>query len=150
MDSNAVLGPVDPQIGDAPAASILKVLEVKKPEDIDDATIIMADIAAKARVQVQAFVAQILMKHHSKDQADALATALSEGRWTHDYPITAQMAREFGLNITTSMPMTVYQLMELYPQANTRRPSVLYVPTPGAIEQPKGGATEAPPKGAAK
>src|SRR4029078_6682618 len=49
MDSNAVLGPVDPQIGDAPAASILKVLEVKKPEDIADATIIMADMAATAR-----------------------------------------------------------------------------------------------------
>src|SRR3989440_3317671 len=52
MDSNAVLGPVDPQIGDAPAASILKVLQVKKPEDIDDSTIILADIAAKARAQV--------------------------------------------------------------------------------------------------
>ena len=31
MDPNAVLGPVDPQIGDMPAASILQVLEIKGP-----------------------------------------------------------------------------------------------------------------------
>lgn len=30
MDENAVLGPVDPQLGQYPAASIVKVLE-KKP-----------------------------------------------------------------------------------------------------------------------
>jgi ClpP class serine protease len=31
MDPNAVLGPVDPQIGDMRAASILRVVELKKP-----------------------------------------------------------------------------------------------------------------------
>ena len=34
MDPNAVLGPVDPQIGDMPAASIIKLLSLKKPEEI--------------------------------------------------------------------------------------------------------------------
>src|ERR1700716_1868642 len=32
MDPNAVLGPVDPQLGQQPAASVLKVLEQKKFE----------------------------------------------------------------------------------------------------------------------
>src|SRR6202795_4994163 len=36
MDSNAVLGPVDPQIGDMPAASIVKLLEFKKPSQVGD------------------------------------------------------------------------------------------------------------------
>src|SRR5213079_3360270 len=31
MDENAVLGPLDPQIGDMPAASIVKILDFKKP-----------------------------------------------------------------------------------------------------------------------
>ena len=141
MDANAVLGPVDPQIGDAPAASILRVLEVKKPEDIDDATIILADIASKARVQVATFVAQLLTKHFPAERATSLAVSLSEGRWTHDFPIPVQMARQLGLPVTTNMPLMVYQLMELYPQANTQRPSVIYVPTPNAQEKPKGQST---------
>src|SRR5438067_8821404 len=48
MDPNAVLGPVDPQLGQSPAASILSVLERKKPEDIEDRTLILADVSRKA------------------------------------------------------------------------------------------------------
>ncbi len=150
MDANAVLGPVDPQIGDAPAASILRVLEVKKPEDIDDATIILADIAAKAQHQVATFVAQVLTKRLPLDQATKLAVALSEGRWTHDFPIPVQMAREMGLPVTTNMPLMVYQLMDLYPQAGAQRPSVVYVPTPSVAEKAKGQSTIPPPPAPAK
>src|SRR5580765_1396114 len=56
LDPNAVLGPVDPQIGQSPAASVLTVLERKKPEDIDDQTLIQADISRKAITQVRRFV----------------------------------------------------------------------------------------------
>jgi ClpP class serine protease len=140
MDSNAVLGPVDPQIGGAPAASILKVLEVKKPENIDDATIVLADVAAKAQAQVAAFVAEVLTKHFSPERSKALATPLTEGRWTHDFSISAAMARELGLKVNTDMPRKVYQLMELYPQAGAMRPSVVYVPTRNAETPPQGQA----------
>ena len=47
MDENAVLGPVDPQIGHYPAASILSVLSRKDINKIDDETLILADIARK-------------------------------------------------------------------------------------------------------
>jgi ClpP class serine protease len=128
MDSNAVLGPVDPQIGDMPAASILKVLELKRPGEVRDETLMLADVAAKARLQVAAFVMDLLLKRFPKDKAAALATVLSEGRWTHDFPITVEAARQLGLIVTTSMPGRVYELMDLYPQAGTGRPSVLYTP----------------------
>jgi len=128
MDPNAVLGPVDPQVGDMPAASIVKVLTLKRPESIDDETLILADVAAKARVQVSAFVAEVLVKHMPRPRALALATELSDGRWTHDYPITVEMARSLGLTVATEMPRTVYDLMDLYPQGGRGRPSVLYVP----------------------
>ena len=144
MDSNAVLGPVDPQIGGAPAASILKVLEVKKPEDINDATIVLADVAAKARAQVSAFVTEILSKHFPPDRSQELATTLTEGRWTHDFSISAGMARELGFKVNTEMPRKVYQLMDLYPQASAMRPSVVYVPTRSA-ETPQGQTPMAPP-----
>ena len=128
MDPNAVLGPVDPQIAGVPAGSILRVLELKKPDRIDDQTIMMADIAAKARIQVASFIAEILFKHMPKEKATELAVALSEGRWTHDFPITAQLAQQLGLPVTTNMPVIVYALMDLYPQSTTQRPSVIYIP----------------------
>jgi ClpP class serine protease len=136
MDPNAVLGPVDPQIGDMPAASIVKLLSLKKTEDISDEMLILADMSAKARVQVGVFVMEVLLKHLPKDKAVALATIMTEGRWTHDFPITVEMARGLGLPISTGMPRTVYDLMDLYPQGGRGRPSVLYVPLrPGMPER---------------
>jgi ClpP class serine protease len=147
MDSNAVLGPVDPQIGDMPAASILKVLEFKKPSQVSDEVLILADIAAKLRLQVVSFVAELLLKRLTKDKAVELATVLSEGRWTHDFPITVEGARQLGLPVSTDMPQRVYELMDLYPQAGTGRPSVLYVPlrrTPGQQRETPKSLPEAP------
>src|SRR5207244_4408548 len=56
MDENAVLGPVDPQVGQWPAASILSVAERKPIERTDDETLILADIARKAQEQGKEFV----------------------------------------------------------------------------------------------
>ena len=128
MDPNAVLGPVDPQIGGLPAASILKLVELKKPAQVSDEMLVLADMAAKARLQVAAFVAEVLLKHHPKERAAALALVLSEGRWTHDFPITVQAARQLGIPVSVNMPPIIYELMDLYPQGRAGRPSVLYVP----------------------
>jgi len=128
MDANAVLGPVDPQIGDMPAASIVKAVAIKGPRNVSDEMLILADIAQKARVQVATFVIQVLLKHMPEKQALQVATVLSEGRWTHDFPITVQAARLLGLKVSTEMPRAVYDLMDLYPQGGGIRPSVWYVP----------------------
>src|SRR2546427_2874375 len=101
MDANAVLGPVDPQIGEMPAASILQVLKLKQANRINDETLVLADMAAKSRLQVASFVAELLLKHLPKDKAVTLAKILTEGRWTHDFPITVQLARELGLSLST-------------------------------------------------
>jgi ClpP class serine protease len=147
MDPNAVLGPVDPQIGDLPAASILKLVELKPKAQIGDEMLILADVAAKARVQVASFVAEVLLKHLPREKAMALAVTLSEGRWTHDFPITVEGARELGLQVSTDMPPVLYELMDLYPQAAARRPSVLYVPLrrppAGPVSLPAGSAAGA-------
>ena len=140
MDANAVLGPVDPQLGDMPAASIVRVVEIKGPQRVGDEFLMLADMAQKARVQVATFVAQVLGKHMDEKQSIQVATILTEGRWTHDYPITVQAARQLGLKVSTDMPLMVYGLMELYPQGGGIRPSVWYVPlrrTPGAPGGPQ-------------
>jgi hypothetical protein len=56
--------------------------------------------------------------------------ALTEGRWTHDYPITLPQAQRPGLPAGRSFPAEVYALMELYPQPHQARPSVQFVPAP--------------------
>jgi ClpP class serine protease len=142
MDPNAVLGPVDPQIGDMPAASIIRAVEIKGAKNVQDETLILADIALKARGQVGAFVAQVLLKHMPAKQATQVATVLTEGRWTHDFPITVQAARSLGLKVSTEMPRKVYDLMDLYPQGGGVRPSVWYVPM-RRVPTP-GGAPAAP------
>lgn len=134
MDENAVLGPVDPQLGQHPAASVLKVLERKPISEVDDDTIIMADIAEKALRQVKGTVFELLRDKMDSEQAERLATTLSGGVWTHDYPITVREARELGLPVNTDMPQEVYRLMALYPQTAQRRPSVEYIPLPRSRE----------------
>jgi ClpP class serine protease len=134
LDDNAVLGPVDPQLGQQPAASILKVLERKPIKDVDDATVILADMSEKAIRQVKAKVKDLLTERMGPEKAEQLATTLSTGTWTHDYPITVDEARELGLPVSTDMPKEVYKLMSLYPQTSQRRPSVEYIPSPRTNE----------------
>ena len=143
MDPHAVLGPVDPQIGDMPAASIVKLLELKPTHQISDEMLVLTDIAQKARGQVAGFVDHVLLKHLPRERAAVLATALSEGRWTHDFPITVDMAKQLGLPVSTEMPALIYELMDLYPQSGQGRPSVMYVPLRRAAPA-QGTGPEAP------
>jgi ClpP class serine protease len=136
MDENAVLGPLDPQIGNCPAVSLLKLLERKDINHIDDQTLIMADIAEKAINQVRRTIIDLLKDNMPLEKAESIAVALTEGRWTHDYPITVEEARALGLPVSTDMPEEVYELMSLHPQPIQRRPSVQYVPLPYHAEHP--------------
>jgi len=130
MDENAVLGPVDPQLGEYPAASIIKAVQIKGEQNVDDETLILADVAEKARKQVFEYVKGILSGKLEEKKAEEIANAMTEGRWTHDYPITADEAKKLGLPVTVGLPEEVYEIMGLYPQTAQRRPSVQYIPIP--------------------
>ncbi len=134
MDPDAVLGPVDPQLGSLPrgswpAASILKALEQENPNR-DDETLILGDVARKAVDQVRATVRELLDGRVPDEEADRLAALLSDGTWTHDYPIRLEEARQLGLPVSGDVPEPVYELMNLYPRRSQRRPSVEFIPTP--------------------
>lgn len=147
MDANAVLGPVDPQLGNFAAASILKVVEQKPIAEIDDQTLIMADLSRKAIAQVQRFVRTLLQDANpvekiKPENIEPIIESLTTGRVTHDYPITVEEATELGLPISVGLPRSIYDLMELYPQPQGGRPSVQYIPMPydrrPALPEPKG------------
>ena len=132
MAPSAVLGPVDPQLGEYPAASVLAAVAQKDPNEVDDKTLVLADVGRKAQGQVAAFVEGLLARHRPPEEAHKLAQTLSEGRWTHDFPIEPAHARSLGLPVAADLPDEVRALMSYYPQPRGRRPSVEYVPGPAA------------------
>jgi ClpP class serine protease len=133
MDPDAVLGPVDPQIGTQsgtlPAPSIVKVVREKGVDKVDDNTLILADIAEKALNQTKDLVKKLLEGKLSQDKMELVIDRLVMGRYTHDWPITAEELKELGLNVKTEIPPAIYSLMSLYPQEAARRPAVEYLPT---------------------
>lgn len=139
MQNHAVLGPVDPQLGEYPAASLIKVIKKKDVNKVDDKTLIMADLGEKALEQIRSEVTELLGDKMPADKANSLADKLSQGTWTHDHPISLKEARELGLPAGGEIPDEVYQLMALYPQPTQRQQTVQYVPTPyGPPTSPKG------------
>jgi len=130
MDAHAVLGPVDPQLGEMPAASIMRVVRAKDTAQIDDRFLVLADVAEKALRQVTAFVTDLLDDRMPPEKAQELADLLAGGHFTHDFPITVTRATEMGLDVKADMPGEIYDLMELFPQATRGRPSVTYLPLP--------------------
>ena len=130
MCRHSVLGPIDPQLGHMPAASLLKVVEQKPIADIDDETLVMADVGRKAITQVGLAAAALLRKHMDEDAAQSLAAKLATGTWTHDYPIAADEATGLGLPVSTEMPDEFLELMTLYPQPVRRQGGVEYLPEP--------------------
>ena len=135
MDENAVLGPVDPQLGNVAAASVLAVVAQKPISEIDDQTLVTADLARKAIEQVQRFVRTLLEDNFpaqkiAPENVDRIIESLTTGRVTHDYPVSVEEAKDLGLPVSIGMPIPIYQLMDLYPQPMTGRPSVQYIPLP--------------------
>jgi len=126
MSEHAVLGPLDPQLGQFPAVSVLSVIQKKSIDEIDDSTLILADQAEKAIRQMKDTIVEILSRKHPHDKAREIAEKLVSGRWTHDYPISSEETKELGLTVSTNIPKEVMLLMNLYPQPVKQ--SVEYIP----------------------
>jgi ClpP class serine protease len=141
MCEHSVLGPIDPQLGESPAASLIKVVEQKPIERISDETLIRADIGRKAIAQVKQSASELMKRSLTAEQAGTLAEKLSTGTWTHDYPIWAATAKEFGLHVSTNMPDDVLELMKLYPQPVRTQSGggVEYLPVPRQKEATRPG-----------
>lgn len=134
MDPNAALGPVDPQLGDQtgayPATSILKVVEKKKIDEIDDKTLILAEEARKAVEQMKALLRRIVCSGCDEETVNRIIEEMVSGKYTHDHPFLAEDVKALlGDRVRTDVPQEVYELMALYRMdISRRRPGVEYVP----------------------
>ena len=140
LSEHAVLGPIDPQIGGLPAASVVRVANEKPIQNTDDYTLVLADVGAMAINQLQKIARELLTGTVSENAAIAVSEQLSSGRWTHDYPIAYGEAKELGLNVSRDMPKEIMEMMALFPDSLRRTKSVKYIEnepatSKGAAEQ---------------
>lgn len=146
MSRDAVLGALDPMVGQYPAASILSVAGQKNFDDMSDATFILLDQASKSMEQMKSTVRFLLSHRHDEKKVESLAEILTAGNWTQDYPISVDELNEIGMAVNCDMPVEVLQFMAMFPQDIGRRPSVDFIPaayppgtpTPPAVPGPKG------------
>ncbi len=134
MDPHAALGPVDPQLGDMqgvyPATDLLKIVEKKNKNRIDDKTLIYAEEAAKAMEQMKVLIRKILVGKCGENNIDMITEEFVSGKYTHDRPFMADDVRAIlGECVSTDVPAEVYDLMRLYRmEVGRNRPGVEYVP----------------------
>jgi ClpP class serine protease len=134
MDPHAALGPVDPQLGDQqgvyPATDLLKIVEKKNKNRIDDKTLIYAEEAAKAMAQMKDLLKKILAGKCGEGNIDIISEEFVSGKYTHDRPFMADDVRAIlGECVKTDVPTEVYDLMRLYRmEVGRNRPGVEYVP----------------------
>jgi ClpP class serine protease len=127
IDSHAALGPVDPQLGQYAAASILAAVE--RPGKHEDQFLILADLSRKAIAQVESFTRRLLERQLEPQRAADVAHLLATGTWTHDHPLLRRDLEALGLNIRVGVDEGERELMQLYPQPRGRTPAVEYVPS---------------------
>jgi ClpP class serine protease len=135
IEDHAALGPVDPQLGQYPAASLVEVS--KLPGQHDDQTLLMADVGRKAIYQTEDFTRRMLERHMTPAQARDVAHLLATGVFTHDHPLQAPELIELGLPVKVGVPTEERELMQLYPQPRGRTPAVEYVPGPQRDPSPQ-------------
>ncbi len=181
MDKDAVIGPIDPQIGDMfrglyPAPSWIYAAETKK-ENADDSTLVMSDISRKSLNLTRKVAKELLADKPKKtdkvgmadkagmvnsagmadkagraDKAgmgdgprmsdnpgmaakagseqgreiwvDEVVEKLVSGEMIHITPLSAEEAKQLGLNVNTDFPPEVHEFMRLFRPAKV---SVEYV-----------------------
>jgi ClpP class serine protease len=136
IEKNAALGPVDPQLGQHAAASLVAVSEM--PGDHEDQTLLLADVGRKAIAQVEGFTTRLLERTMAPDRAREVARIMATGVWTHDHPLQPDVLEMLGFPVKVGVPEPERELMLLYPQPRGRTPAVEYVPGPGRPTLPPG------------
>lgn len=134
MDPHAVLGPVDPQLTDGigayAASTIIKVTHEKPIDKVSDRTLMMAEDAKKAQAQMKDLIREIMKGKCGEANTDTIIEELVSGKYTHDYPIFPDKAKELlGDCVKVGIPQAVYVLMDFYKmETGGRKPGVEYVP----------------------
>lgn len=116
MDPDAVMGPVDPQVGDLlrgwhSAASWVKVASDKGVQ-AEDATLALSDVSAKLLEGTRRAVLELV--EGKVREPEPLLKRLVEGGYAHGYPLSPREMQDLGLPVSTSLPPKVHDLLAMY------------------------------------
>lgn len=126
MEPYSILGPVDPQIAGMPATALLRVVQQKPIQAIEDKTLILADTARLAIAGVKSFVGWLLAERIPPAKAAEVAEFLTGGYITHDTPLTMAVAQHLGLNVLAGIPPAVYDLFSTCACGVCKRPCLAH------------------------
>jgi ClpP class serine protease len=118
MDSDAVIGPIDPQVGDVirgsyPAHSWIYATEMKGKE-ADDASFVMRHISEKALRMMRSHLRELLEDRVDEESLSRIEQMLLGGENIHSLPISSKEAKEMGLSVTTEVPPQVHRYMSTF------------------------------------
>src|SRR6267142_1238571 len=102
MCEHSVLGPIDPQLGDSPAASLIKVVGEKPVAKIDDRTLVLADVGRRAIAQVKQAASELLTRRLPAEQARYAR------RKTHLRYVDARLS-DMGLDREVAWPLSQHR-----------------------------------------
>lgn len=128
MDPDAVIGPIDPQVGDVirgsyPAHSWIYATEMKG-KNADDVSFVMRHISEKALRMMRDHLRELLEDRVNEDSFEKIARMLLGGESIHSLPISSFQAKEMGLAVTTEVPPQVHRYMSTF---RTVKSSVEYL-----------------------
>jgi len=126
MERYSILAPVEPQIDEMPANSIMAILNRKPIETIADRTILLAESARMETENAREFVKWLVQDKMKEEQASQVANFLVGGFMASTTPITLDVARAIGLNVTEGVPEKVHQLFETIEFSGGQRPGKAY------------------------
>jgi len=126
MEKYSILAPVEPQMDDMPANGIMAILKRKPVENIMDRTILLAEKARMEAENASEFVKWLLADKMPEEQAGQVANFLVGGFMASTTPITLDVARAIGLNVTEGVPEKVHQLFETIEFGTGAKPGKAY------------------------
>lgn len=119
MDDDAVIGPIDPQLGDLirgtyPAPSWINAAS-QKGANADDTTIVLSDISEKTMKLMRKVANELLDgKIEDEEKRNYIVEKLVSGEMVHITPISASEAADIGLPVSTNLPDKVHEFMKFY------------------------------------
>ncbi|MHC1631294.1 MAG: SDH family Clp fold serine proteinase [Methanotrichaceae archaeon] len=123
MDPEAMIGPIDPQVGDMirgayPAHSWIYATDMKG-KNADDVSFIMRHISEKALRLMQDLVQELLGDKMDKEDVQEISDKLLGGEYIHSQPISATNAKDLGLPVTIDLPQEVHEYMTTFRSVKT-------------------------------
>lgn len=136
MSVHAGLTPVDPYTPAGPASAVLKGIAGKPIAKVEDETVMSADIARKMVDEARRVTCELMHSKHDHNGACRVSDELVSGKFSRDRAITAEIAREVGLNVNVRMPGAVYDLIRSCRRGHAHDTSVSFLDSARAARPP--------------